>query len=75
MGAKDLNMHINSYLGINLLVDEYKIKKEDLVLHINSYLGINLLADEYRIKKEDLVLYHKQVLWILDKLDMVKLFV
>jgi len=39
----------------------------------DSQLVINQLLDEYEVNKEDIVPYHRQVLRLLNKLDMVKL--
>jgi len=45
----------------------------DLNIYSDLQLVINQLVEEYEVKKEHFILYHKHALWLLNKLDLVKL--
>jgi len=46
---------------------------KDLNIYGDSQLFINQLLKEYEVQKEDLVPYHSHALWLLGRLDIVKL--
>jgi len=46
---------------------------KDLNLYCDSQLVINQLLEKYKAEKEDLILYHRHALWLMDRLDIVKL--
>ena len=53
------------------MATEMEIKELDI--YDDSLLVIKQHLKEYEVKKDDLMLYHKYALWLLNKLETVKL--
>jgi len=46
---------------------------KDLDIYGDSQLVIKQLLGKYEVKRDDLLSYHKNALWLLDKLETIKL--